>query len=260
MTKIMAQIKSFSESYYEQTFDITSESCSSTIDSTEEEFFRLLFEVDRFLAASQMHEQSGQFELALEDVEQALEFLDRMAQKFDPTWLEGSHGWQGKYNHFTLRKGAILLALGKKEEAVELFLNHQPKDIATVLLYRFIEQKFHVQLLSLKEPTQDVSEQSDLQRATSLFLAGRYDEAELILKNDPYGGGLLRPACLTMLGRMEEARELLKGRLYLDAPDKVMLDLLLGDLPDQCWQNTLLWKNWEWLNKFPILPFVATRG
>lgn len=260
MTKIMAHLKSFTETYYEQSFDITSESSSSTIDSAAEEFFRLLFEVDHFLAASQMHEQSGQLELALEDVEQALEFLDQMAQKFDQAWLEGSHGWQRKYNHFTLRKGAILLALGKKEEAAEVLLNHPPKNVATVLLYRFIEQKFHVQLLSLIEPAQDVSEQSDLQRATSLFLAGHYDEAELLLKDGRYRGDLLRPACLTMLGRMEEARELLKDRIYLDTPDTLMLDILLGEIPDERWQNTLLWKNWEWLNKFPILLFVATCG
>ncbi len=195
--------------------------------------------------------------MALNDVAQALEFLEQMAQKFDPAWLEGSHGWRGRFNHFTLRKGAILLGLGKKEEAVDVFLNHPPKDVATVLLYRFIEQKFDVQLLSLRESPQDVCEQNDLQRATYLFFAGRYDEAELLLKDDPYGGGILRPACLAMIGRMEEAREFMKGRLYLDAPDKVMLDLLLGDIPDPCWQNTLLWKNWEWLNQFPILPFVA---
>ncbi len=254
---------SSTESCYDRLSDTVTQYSGSnptSCDSAEvEELVSFLGKMDEFLAASQMHEQSGQLELALEDVEQALEFLDQVAQKHGS--MDGVFGGIRKYNHFTLRKGAILLALGKKEEAVEVFLNHPPKDVATILLYRFIEQKFHVQLLALTDLVQNTDGGNYVERAESLFLAGHYEEAELLLKEKPYGG-FLRCACLTMLGRMEEARELREKEVMIDphfdsmgTPDHMMFHMLHGDIPDQFWQDILLWQNWEWLNQFPIRTF-----
>jgi hypothetical protein len=58
-------------------------SCDSTEGDTEEveEYLRFLSKMDHFLAASQMYEESGQLQLALEEVERALEYLDQMAQE-----------------------------------------------------------------------------------------------------------------------------------------------------------------------------------
>lgn len=242
---------------YDPLFDTTTQSSGSNptrLDSALQNHLLFFGKTNQFLAASQAHEQSGELELALEDVEQALEYLDQMAQK-QVAMLNGHSGFIHKYNHFTLRKGAILLALGKKEEAVKVFLNHPPQDIATTLLYRFVEQKFHVQLLSLTDLVQDTPEQNYVERAESLFFAGHYDEAELLLNEKPYGG-FLRCACLTILGRIEEARELRK-KFDGDTPAHVMLYILHADLPNHAWQNIVSWQNWEWLNQFPIMTIVA---
>lgn len=250
ITTISAQNYNKSDVTLVNTTQYSEINSTSVYSPEEEEVIAFFLKMDQLLSASQMHEKSGQLELALGDVELALEFLDQIAQKW-----EGS--FSRYYNHFTLRKGALLLALGNTEKAVEVFLNHPPKDVATVLLYRFIEQKFHVQLLRLTDPVPESSESDYLERARSLFFAGHYDEAERLLEEKTYGV-LLRCACLTMLGKVEVARELRQKEIldkpYLEHfdPEYTMLCILQDDLPSRFqWDGTS-----EWIYRFPLGTFL----
>ncbi len=198
----------------------------------------LFARLDLLFRKSTLHEKLGQMELALEDVDQVTQVLQTNNIPLD---LDTYH------NHSALRRGALLLTLGRGEEAIDTLRNHQPKDTATVLLYRFLEQKLHVSLLTNQLPTEKSAE--------SLFMAGRYEEAERLLEGSSYQQ-LLRAASLTMLGRIEEAREVRKkealDKYYLDEefrPEYSMLLILHGDLPDPLPWN---YDTWESFYHFPL--------
>ena len=195
-----------------------------------------------------IHEKLGQIQPALDDLEE----IGQLQQEYKLLTLEPH------YSHYVLRKSALLIALGKQDKAIEILSNHQPNDVATVLLYKFLEQKFGISLLQKTRPVEQ-SDQSDYVKvAKSFFMAGHYDQAELLLEGKPYGQ-LLRADCLTMLGRIDEARELrikeLKDKPYLEdefTPEYSMLLILQGDVP-----NSLPWDydSWEQFYHFPLKTF-----
>jgi tetratricopeptide (TPR) repeat protein len=203
----------------------------------------LFAKMDFLFKKSIVHEKLGQIESALDDLEEAAYLKQEDVQ---------SLALEPHYNHYILRKSALLLTLGKQDEAIEILRNHQPNDVATVLLYRFLEQKLDISILQKTRPV----EQSD--QAKSLFMAGQYEQAELLLKGNP-DGQLLRADCLTMLGRIDEARELrtqeLEDKPYLEdesRPEYCMLLILQDDVP-----NPLPWDYdaWEQFYHFPLRAF-----
>jgi hypothetical protein len=189
-------------------------------------------------------------ELALEDLDSADQLLKNSSRfpNLDPF-----------KDHFILRKSALLLTLGRTREAVAILQNYEPKQVETVLLYKFLEQNLHVPLLKVKKPELPMDRSDYVKMARALFLAVNFEKAEQLLKEKPYGQ-LLRADCLTLLNRTEEAREIRKkeaqDKEYLDeeySPEYTMLLLLHGDLPAELpWNYT----SWEQHYHFPLRPFV----
>ena len=183
---------------------------------------------------SKCYEGMGQLELSLIEMEKALKKIVSTETGFDQ--LIKKYEVPDPRPYLQLRQAALWLHLGKEQEALEVFRANQPNTVAATLLYRLMEQKSGTALLSKGEP---VTDERDVEE---LFFAARYEEVLKLTENQHGDPSVrLRAAALAMLGRTQEAVD------------------LLSDLRHNPWFDDSTRSSEEWiiraLNKEDLAPF-----